>query len=89
MSLFLFGRSVIIGTHNKEKSEHPVKDTPIGRSEVTRTPDLLVPNQARYQTALHPEISLFMLPHEAHKVNNSKQKTACKFAGGFFKNSFT
>ena len=31
------------------------KDTPHGRSGGTWTRGLLVPNQARYQTALHPE----------------------------------
>ena len=31
-----------------------------GRSEVIRTPDLLVPNQALYQAEPHPEMKLYI-----------------------------
>jgi hypothetical protein len=33
----------------------------IGRGREIRTPDILLPKQARYQTALYPECQLLML----------------------------
>ena len=54
--LSLLGPSVIMEFHNKEKSEHPNKDTPTGPSAEIRTQGLLNPIQARYQTSPHPEV---------------------------------
>jgi hypothetical protein len=39
----------------------------VGRGGEIRTPDILLPKQARYRTALHPELQIiaFRLPPES------------------------
>ena len=41
--------------------EYPQMAQEIGRGREIRTPDILLPKQARYQTALYPERQLLML----------------------------
>ena len=59
----------------KEKSvTNVVTDFINGRGEETRTPDTLVPNQVRYQTALR----LVVLISFERKVYYSKGKVGCQ-----------
>ncbi|VAY87267.1 conserved hypothetical protein [mine drainage metagenome] len=39
---------------------HSLGSTLYGRGGEIRTPDILVPNQARYQTTLHPEPEIIL-----------------------------
>lgn len=42
-----------------------------GRGREIRTPDILLPKQARYQTALYPDLPCFGLPPQQDGANNT------------------
>ena len=58
-----------------------------GRGREIRTPDILVPNQARYQTALYPDLCLTSYPVQvaAHIIDADLGRQ--RFFKNFFKNN--